>query len=49
MVRIMELKADGSQTSILLDSGEKYWLKNNDLAGTDIFEGAELSRESFFH
>ena len=49
MVRIMELKADDSQTSILLDSGEKYWLKNNDLAGTGIFEGAELSRESFFH
>ena len=47
MVRIMELNTEGSRTSILLDNGEKYWMKTNDLAGTGIFEGAEISQESF--
>ena len=43
----MELNTEGSRTSILLDNGEKYWMKTNDLAGTGIFEGAEISQESF--
>ena len=49
MVRIMELDTTGSRTSILLDNGEKYWFKNEDLAGTGIFEGAEMSADTFLH
>ena len=49
MVRIMEMNSSGSYTSILLDNGDKYWLRNEDLPGTGIFENAEMSSESFFH
>ena len=48
MVRIMALDTAGSRTSVLLDNGEKYWFRNEDLAGTGIFEGAEMPDDSFF-
>ena len=49
MVRIMELNKAGSQISILLDNGEKYWLRYEDLAGTGIYKDAEMSEDVFFH
>ena len=49
MVRIMELDTTGSRTSILLDNGEKYWLRYEDLAGTGIYKDAEMSEDVFFH
>ena len=42
MVKIMELNKAGSQISILLDNGEKYWLRYEDLAGTGIYKDAEI-------
>lgn len=49
MVRIAELNKAGPYTSILLESGEKYWLRNEDLAGTGIYESAEISADTFYH
>ena len=47
MVRIMELNSVRSQTSVLLDNGDQYWLRNEDLAGSGIYEGAEMTSDSF--
>ncbi|MBR5961271.1 MAG: regulatory protein RecX [Clostridia bacterium] len=48
MVRIAELLVSGSQVTVILESGEKYWLRNEDLAGTGFYAGAEMPADSFY-
>ena len=49
MVRITDFEYHGSLVCVCLDSGEKYWLKKNDLSGSCLSENLEMEMEEFLH
>ena len=47
MVTIREIKRIRSMCCMILDSGEQYWLRQDDFAGTGFLEGSTYDTEIF--
>ena len=47
MVTVSEITRVRASVCILLDSGEKFWLREADLPGTGLRAGLSLGREDF--
>ena len=49
MVKILEIRPVRSQVCIVLNTGESFWLHQEDLQDTGFTENAEIDSDSFFH